>query len=51
MSFTENLYLKRELQKLQEENNQLSNLVEYYQEFQQGGGRGTRPIDPTQMGM
>ena len=43
MSFTENLYLKRMIQKLQEENNQLSNLVEYYQEFQQGGGMGMGP--------
>ena len=43
MSFTENLYLKRMIQKLQEENNQLSNLVEYYQEYQQGGGMGMGP--------
>lgn len=40
MTFTENLYLKRMIQKLQEENNHLSNLVEYYQEYQQGGGMG-----------
>lgn len=43
MSFTENLYLKRMIQKLQEENNQLSNLVEYYQEYQQGIGMGMGP--------
>ena len=38
MSFTENLYLKRHIQKLQEENNHLLNLVEFYQEIQMDQG-------------
>jgi hypothetical protein len=38
MSFTENLYLKRQIQKLQEENNHLSNLIEFYQEIQMDQG-------------
>ena len=38
MSFTENLYLKRQIQKLQEENNHLLNLVEFYQEIQMDQG-------------